>query len=259
MIRPRLSFRAIKQVVNRLLKTRYLEGADSISLRPQGRFSDTARLLRCYNHNSVPLRAGARSATQHYRESALVQLCVPDHELLNRIQSISVFVGSDSVTPVTMPGHNRSHRQRDCVNTTDESIGLIAATRLNFDHQFTVQYRLIKESDVSRPRRRRPLTPPVSPAHHADCSSRRRSSPHLHAHNPTLSRCYTNAPICDAPCPPPTPPASRYYPVSPATDPAAIQPGFVLSASGVDAAAAAAEASFTLKAPDVSGAHAAAV
>ena len=48
-------------------------------------------------------------------------------------------------------------------------------------------------------------------------------------------------------------------PVSPTTEPATIQLGSVILGSGVEAAAAAAEASFNLKAPDVAGAKAAAV
>ena len=77
--------------------------------------------------------------------------------------------------------------------------------------------------------------------------------------NPARSRCYTNLPVCDAPCPAPTPPASSHSPVSLNTDPATIQPGAVLSASGVDADAAAAEAAFTLKAPEVAEANPSAV
>ena len=65
-------------------------------------------------------------------------------------------------------------------------------------------------------------------------------------------------PVCDAPCPPPFPPAISQLPSSP-THPATIQPGSVPLASGVDTAAAVAEAAFALKAPDVAEANAAAV
>jgi len=65
-------------------------------------------------------------------------------------------------------------------------------------------------------------------------------------------------PVWDAPCPPPSPPAISQSPPSP-THPATIQPGSVPLASGVDAAAAVAEAAFTLKVPDVAEANAAAV
>jgi len=99
----------------------------------------------------------------------------------------------------------------------------------------------------------------VSSAHHADRSSRRRSSPNLHAHNSALSRCYINMLVCQEPCPRPTAPASMSSPVPNKTDPVTIHPGSVLLAPGVNAAAAAAVAALTLKAPDVAGANGAAV
>ena len=135
----------------------------------------------------------------------------------------------------------------------------MTVTRMTADHQFTVQYPLVKEPDFGRPRRRHPSTPPVSPDHHVDRSSRRLSSPRLHAQNSAPSLYYTNMLVCDAPCPSPTPLASMYSPVSPTTEPATIQLGSVILGSGVEAAAAAAEASFNLKAPEVAGAKAAAV
>jgi len=151
-----------------------------------------------------------------------------------------------------MPGHNRSHRG---------TISILYLNRLACSQLLgrlltpRSPYPLASRTQFCRRRRRHRSTPSASPADDADLSSGRRSSP---TYNPTLSHWYSNMPVCDAPCPPPTPPAISQSPPSP-THPATIQPGSVPLASGVDAAAAVAEAAFTLKVPDVAEANAAAV